>query len=58
MEKARWTRSNILLLLNNEMVGRHPQFSLLESFWNNKHQTRLIMKERRVSVNDCFYVFY
>jgi hypothetical protein len=50
--------SNILLLLNGEMAGRHPQFPLLESFWDNKHRARLITEEERVSVDDCFYVFY
>jgi hypothetical protein len=50
--------SNILLLLNNEMVGRNPQFPLLESFWNNKHRAHLIAEEGWVSVDDCFYVFY
>jgi hypothetical protein len=50
--------SNILLLLNSKMAGRHPQFSLLESFWDNKHRERLIVEEGRVSVDNCFYVFY
>jgi hypothetical protein len=49
--------SNILLLLNSEMVGRNPQFPLLESFWNNKHRAHLIAEEGWVSVGDCFYVF-
>jgi hypothetical protein len=44
-------RSDILLLLNREMACRHPQFSLLESFWNNKHRAYLIAEERRVSVD-------
>jgi hypothetical protein len=50
--------SNILLLLNSEMAGRHPQFPLLESFWDNKHRACRITEEGRVSVDDCFYVFY
>jgi hypothetical protein len=50
--------SNILLLLNSEMAGRHPQFPLLESFWDSKHQGRLIASEGRVSVDDCIYLFY
>jgi hypothetical protein len=50
--------SNILLLFNSEMAIRHPQFPLLKSFWDNKHRTRLIMEAGRVSVDDCFYVFY
>jgi hypothetical protein len=50
--------SNILLLLNNVMAGRHPQFPLLDSFWNNKHRTRLIAEEGMVNVDDWFYVFY
>jgi hypothetical protein len=50
--------SNILLLFNSEMAGMHPQSPLLESFWDNKHRARLIMEEGRVSVDDCFYVFY
>jgi hypothetical protein len=50
--------SNILLLLNNEMEGRHPQFPLLESFWDNKHRACLITEEGAVSVDDWFYVFY
>jgi hypothetical protein len=29
--------SNIFLLLNNEMTDRHPQFPLLEPYWDNKH---------------------
>jgi hypothetical protein len=49
---------NILLLLNSEMAGRHPQFPLLESFWDNKHRARLITKEGAASVDDWFYVFY
>jgi hypothetical protein len=50
--------SNILLLFNSEMADRHPQLSLLESFWDNKHRSRLIVEEGWVSVDDCFYVFY
>jgi hypothetical protein len=26
------------LLLNREMADRHPQFPLLESYWDNKHR--------------------
>jgi hypothetical protein len=40
--------SDILLLFNSEMAGRHTQFPLLESFWDNKHQARLITEERQV----------
>jgi hypothetical protein len=40
------------------MAGRHPQFPLLGSFWDNKHRACHITKEGRVSVDDCFYVFY
>jgi hypothetical protein len=50
--------SNILFLLNTEMADRHPQYPLLESFWDNKHRARVIVEEGRVSGNDCFYVFY
>jgi hypothetical protein len=50
--------SNILLLLNRETMGRHRQYPLLESFWDNKHQTRVIVEGRQVSVDDYFYVFY
>jgi hypothetical protein len=50
--------SNILLLFNSEMADRHPQFPFLESFWDNKHRTRLIVEEGQVSVDDFFYVFY
>jgi hypothetical protein len=50
--------SNILSLFNSEMADRHPQFPLLESFWDNKHRARLIAKEGWVSVDDCLYVFY
>jgi hypothetical protein len=45
-------------LFNSEMADRHPQFPLLESFWDNKHRARLIAKEGWVSVDDCLYVFY
>jgi hypothetical protein len=34
------------------------QFPLLESFWDNKHRTRLIAEQAMVSVVDWFYVFY
>jgi hypothetical protein len=50
--------SNILLLLNNEMADRHPQFPLFGSFWDNKHRAHLIAEEGRVSVDDCLYAFY
>jgi hypothetical protein len=50
--------SNILLLLMSEMVDRHPQFPLLESYWNNNHQGCLIAEEGGVSIDDCFYLFY
>jgi hypothetical protein len=50
--------SNILLLVNSEMVGRHPQFPLLESFWDKKHRACLIIEEGWVSVDDCLYVLY
>jgi hypothetical protein len=50
--------SNILILLNSEMAGRHPQFPLLESFWDNMHRVRLIAEDREVSVDNSFYIFY
>jgi hypothetical protein len=50
--------SNILSMLNSEMVDMHPQFPLLESFRDNKRRARLITEEGRVSVDDCLYVFY
>jgi hypothetical protein len=50
--------SNILLLLNSEMAGRHPQSFLLESFWDNKHLARLTAEEGALSVDNWFYVFY
>jgi hypothetical protein len=49
--------SNILLLVNSEMAGRHPQFPLLKSFWDSKHRACLIA-EGRVSVDSFLYVFY
>jgi hypothetical protein len=33
-------------LLQREMVGRHPQFPLLESSWDGKHRARAIAEER------------
>jgi hypothetical protein len=50
--------SNILLLLNREMVGKHPQYPVLVSFCDNKHRARVITDERLVSVNNYVYVFY
>jgi hypothetical protein len=32
------------------MADRHPQFPLLESYWDNKHGARLIAKHGAVSV--------
>jgi hypothetical protein len=49
---------HILLLLNSEMVGRHPQFPLLESFCHSKHPARLIAEEGAVTVDNWFYLFY
>jgi hypothetical protein len=40
------------------MADRHPQFPLLESYWDNKHRTHLIMEQGAVSVHVWFYVFY
>jgi hypothetical protein len=39
-----------LLFLSREMAGRHPQFPLLESYWDNKHRARLIVEQGAVSV--------
>jgi hypothetical protein len=43
--------SNILVLLNREMAGRHPQFPLLESYWDNNHRACLIAEQGAVSVH-------
>jgi hypothetical protein len=40
------------------MADMHPQFLMLKSYWNNKHRARIIAEEGRVSVDDCFNVFY
>jgi hypothetical protein len=32
------------------MMDRHPQFPLLESYWDNKHRARLIAEQGAVSV--------
>jgi hypothetical protein len=47
--------SNIFLLLNSEMADRHPQFPLLESYWDNKHRGHLIAEDGEVSVVYYFY---
>jgi hypothetical protein len=38
-------------LLNKEMVDRHAQFPLLESYWDNKHRACLIAEQGAVSVH-------
>jgi hypothetical protein len=40
-----------------DRAGRHPQYPLLESFWDNKHRARVIAEDRWVSVDDYFCVF-
>jgi hypothetical protein len=40
------------------MADMHPQFPLLESYWDNKHRARLIVEQGAVNVHVWFYVFY
>jgi hypothetical protein len=47
--------SNIFLLQNSKMMYRHPQFPLLESYWDNKYRGRLIANDGEVS---AIYYFY
>jgi hypothetical protein len=37
------------------MTDRHPQFPLLESYWDNKHRGRLIVDDGEISVVYYFY---
>jgi hypothetical protein len=39
-----------MFFIHEEMEDRHPQYLLLETFWDNKHQAQAIAEERRVSI--------